>query len=231
MLRTTTLTPMAHLICVAHTRLELAEILVAFRKAGVREPDGARRRPADRPRRRPRRARSTPSSSSSWPGPSAASRSAWPPTRPATRPRRTWRATATTWPRSCDLADFGDHPVLLRGRRVPRAWSTTWPPGASTSRSCPGIMPVTALSSIPRMAEMGAAVPAWMVARLEEASARGGAEAVRQAGIELATELCADSCSTRGRRACTSTRSTARARPGRSTPPRAGRRARPGRSG
>src|SRR6202453_5014775 len=35
MLRTTTLTPMAHLICVAHTRLELAEILVDLRKAGV----------------------------------------------------------------------------------------------------------------------------------------------------------------------------------------------------
>ena len=36
MLRTTSLTPMAHLICVAHTRLELAEILVDLRKAGVR---------------------------------------------------------------------------------------------------------------------------------------------------------------------------------------------------
>src|SRR6266700_6354539 len=35
MLKTTTITPMAHLICVAHTRLELAEILVSFRKAGV----------------------------------------------------------------------------------------------------------------------------------------------------------------------------------------------------
>jgi hypothetical protein len=35
MLRTTTLVPMAHLICVAHTRLELAEILVAYRSAGV----------------------------------------------------------------------------------------------------------------------------------------------------------------------------------------------------
>src|SRR5487761_946526 len=35
MLRTTTLVPMAHLICVAHTRLELAEILVSYRKAGV----------------------------------------------------------------------------------------------------------------------------------------------------------------------------------------------------
>src|ERR1700726_5170059 len=34
MLRTTTLTPRAHLICVAHTRLELADILVAYRMAG-----------------------------------------------------------------------------------------------------------------------------------------------------------------------------------------------------
>jgi methylenetetrahydrofolate reductase (NADPH) len=35
MLRTTTLTPMAHLTCVVHTRLELAEILVDYGKAGV----------------------------------------------------------------------------------------------------------------------------------------------------------------------------------------------------
>jgi methylenetetrahydrofolate reductase (NADPH) len=35
MLRTTTLNPMAHLTCVVHSRLELAEILVDLRKAGV----------------------------------------------------------------------------------------------------------------------------------------------------------------------------------------------------
>ena len=34
-LHTTSLNPMAHLICVAHTRLELADILVSLRKAGV----------------------------------------------------------------------------------------------------------------------------------------------------------------------------------------------------
>jgi methylenetetrahydrofolate reductase (NADPH) len=51
----------------------------------------------------------------------------------------------------------------------------------------PGIMPVTNLTSIPRMAEMGAAVPPTMVARLEAA---GEAEAVRRTGIEFATELC-----------------------------------------
>jgi methylenetetrahydrofolate reductase (NADPH) len=54
----------------------------------------------------------------------------------------------------------------------------------------PGIMPVTTLGSIPRRAAMGAAVPAWMVDRLEAADARGGSDAVRQEGIDIATELC-----------------------------------------
>src|ERR1700735_1298084 len=34
-LHTTSLNPMAHLICVAHSRLELADILVSLRKAGI----------------------------------------------------------------------------------------------------------------------------------------------------------------------------------------------------
>ncbi len=54
----------------------------------------------------------------------------------------------------------------------------------------PGIMPVTSLSSIPRMATMGAAVPPWMVDRLEQADRRGGKEAVRHEGVAVATELC-----------------------------------------
>jgi methylenetetrahydrofolate reductase (NADPH) len=53
----------------------------------------------------------------------------------------------------------------------------------------PGIMPVTTLSGAVRMAEMGAAVPAWLMDRLEGAKDDGPA-AVRQAGIEAATDLC-----------------------------------------
>ncbi|MBU6232698.1 MAG: methylenetetrahydrofolate reductase [Acidobacteria bacterium] len=53
----------------------------------------------------------------------------------------------------------------------------------------PGIMPVTTLSGAARMAEMGAAVPAWLMDRLEGAKGDGSA-AVRQVGIEAATELC-----------------------------------------
>jgi len=54
----------------------------------------------------------------------------------------------------------------------------------------PGIMPVTTLSGVARMAQMGAAVPSSLVRRLEEAEQRGGPTAVRAEGIAAATELC-----------------------------------------
>jgi methylenetetrahydrofolate reductase (NADPH) len=54
----------------------------------------------------------------------------------------------------------------------------------------PGIMPVTTLRGVPRMAIMGAAVPEALVARLEAANAAGGPRAVRAEGIRAATELC-----------------------------------------
>lgn len=54
----------------------------------------------------------------------------------------------------------------------------------------PGIIPVTTLSGIPRMAAMGAAVPASLVERLERAHDAGGPAAVRQAGIDAATDMC-----------------------------------------
>jgi methylenetetrahydrofolate reductase (NADPH) len=53
----------------------------------------------------------------------------------------------------------------------------------------PGIMPVTNLSSIQRMAAMsGAAVPPEVVARVEAVA--DDPEAVRRVGVEMATELC-----------------------------------------
>jgi len=53
----------------------------------------------------------------------------------------------------------------------------------------PGIMPVTNLSSITRMAAMsGAAVPPEVVERLEAVA--DDREAVRRVGVEMATELC-----------------------------------------
>jgi len=40
------------------------------------------------------------------------------------------------------------------------------------------------------MADMGAAVPIWLVERLERAYEQGGGPAVRAEGIRAATELC-----------------------------------------
>ncbi len=54
----------------------------------------------------------------------------------------------------------------------------------------PGIMPVTTLSGVARMAQMGAAVPASLIERLEAADRAGGAPAVRAAGVAAATERC-----------------------------------------
>jgi methylenetetrahydrofolate reductase (NADPH) len=55
----------------------------------------------------------------------------------------------------------------------------------------PGIMPITNMRSIARMAELsGAAIPAEVTARIEAAAP--DPEAVRAAGIEIATELCRD---------------------------------------
>jgi methylenetetrahydrofolate reductase (NADPH) len=55
----------------------------------------------------------------------------------------------------------------------------------------PGIMPVTTLTGVSRMADTGARVPDVLVSRLEMAQRRGGATAVRAEGIKAATELCA----------------------------------------
>jgi methylenetetrahydrofolate reductase (NADPH) len=54
----------------------------------------------------------------------------------------------------------------------------------------PGIMPVTTLHGISRMAQMGAPVPQTLVDRLEAADKRGGPSAVRGEGIAAARELC-----------------------------------------
>jgi methylenetetrahydrofolate reductase (NADPH) len=53
----------------------------------------------------------------------------------------------------------------------------------------PGIMPVTNIGQVERMAELsGAAFPGWLRARLEAGTS---AEHVRQIGVEAATQLCA----------------------------------------
>jgi methylenetetrahydrofolate reductase (NADPH) len=188
MLRTTALTPMAHLICVAHTRLELAEILVSLRKAGVENLMALGGDPPTDPSAGPGEllyamelvelARAIGGFSIG-----VAAHPAGHPSSPDMESDRDWLAAKLR------RADFGVSQFFFEVEEYVGLIRDLAERGVHTP-VLPGIMPVTALRSVPRMAQMGAALPDWAVARLEEASARGGDEAVRQAGVAMATELC-----------------------------------------
>jgi len=188
MLRTTTLVPMAHLICVAHTRLELAEILVAYRRAGVEnlmalggdppaDPDAATGELVHASEL-VELARAIGGFSIG-----VAAQPGGHPLSPDLESDRDFLAAKLR------LADFGVTQFFFEVEEytgLVRAMASR----GVTVPVLPGIMPVTSLSSVPRMATMGAAVPPWMVERLEVADRRGGAEAVRHEGVAIATELC-----------------------------------------
>jgi methylenetetrahydrofolate reductase (NADPH) len=188
MLKTTSLNPMAHLICVAHTRLELAEIMVNFRKAGVQNLMALGGDPptdADAIEGELLHAIELVELAQAIGGFSVGV-AAHPAGHPRSPDMDTDRDQLCAKLALADFAvtqfffEIGDYLALVeqvaaRGIDKPIV---------------PGIMPITSLASIPRMAQMGAAVPADLVARLEQAGRSSGDEGVRQAGIEAATELC-----------------------------------------
>jgi methylenetetrahydrofolate reductase (NADPH) len=183
MLRTTTLTPMAHLICSGHTRLELADILVQLRQAGIvnlmalggdpptgLDPQGELGHAIELVHL----ARAIGGFSI---GVAA---------HPSVHPRSPSRTADRDWlAEKLRFADFAItqsvfsldeylglvDDLLARGVDAP---------------VLPGIMPLTSLSSVARQAELGAVVPDAVKARLEAA---GDDESVRRVGVELATEL------------------------------------------
>jgi methylenetetrahydrofolate reductase (NADPH) len=189
MLRTTSLTPMAHLVCVEHTRLELAEVLVAFRRAGVENllalggdiPDGPGAVGGEL-----RHATELVELARAIGGFSVGV-AAHPAGHPASPDMGTDRDMLAA---KLSGADFAITQFFFEVDEYLGLVADLAERGV-TKPVLPGIMPVTSLRSVPRMAQMGAAVPSWAVDRLEAASARGGEDAVRREGIELATELCA----------------------------------------
>ena len=190
MLRTTTLNPMAHLICVAHTRLELAEILVELRRAGVENLMALGGDPPTDPDAGPgelRYAVELVELARAIGGFSIGVAA-----HPAGHPRSPDLPTdRDRLAEKLRLADFAVTQFFFRAEEYLRLVDDLHARGLDKP-VLPGIMPVTSLSSVPRMAAMGAAVPAEDVARLESAGSAGGAEAVRRTGIEMATELCQD---------------------------------------
>jgi methylenetetrahydrofolate reductase (NADPH) len=190
MLHTTSLNPMAHLICVAHTRLELADILVTLRKVGVENLMALGGDPPTDPDAGPGElayatelvelARAIGGFSVG-----VAAHPAGHPRSPSTESDRDFLAA------KLELADFGVTQFFFEAREYERLIADLEARNVHTP-VLPGILPVTSLSSMGRLGTMGAAAPDWMESRLRAAHEAGGAEAVRSEGVRLATELCAD---------------------------------------
>jgi methylenetetrahydrofolate reductase (NADPH) len=190
MLRMTALNPMAHLTCAGHTRLELADILVSFRKAGVENlmalggdpPTG----PADE-RGELEHALELVELAQAIGGFCIGV---------AAHPGGHPRSDGLSDDRShlaekLALADFAITQFFFDAPDYFALVSELEHRGLSKP-VLPGVLPVTSLASLPRLATMGCAAPAWLVRRLEEANARGGPAEVAKTGVGAATELCAE---------------------------------------
>ena len=189
-LHTTSLNPMAHLICVAHTRLELADILVTLRKAGVENLMALGGDPPENPE--------------SGPGELAYAAelvdlaraiggfSVGVAAHPAGHPRSTSRDSDRDFlAAKLEMADFGVTQFFFEASEY-EGLVGDLERRKVTTPVLPGILPVTSLGTMGRLGAMGAPAPAWMQDRLRAAHEAGGADAVRQDGVRLATELCAD---------------------------------------
>ncbi|HWC12321.1 MAG TPA: methylenetetrahydrofolate reductase, partial [Acidimicrobiales bacterium] len=185
--RTTTMTAMAHLTCAAHNRGELCEIVTRYRDAGVENilalggdpPAGL-----DLPPGELHHAVELVDLVQEV-GPFCVGVAAHPELHPSSPDRKTDRDFLAAKLARADFAitqfffRTGDYLGMLddlveRGMEKP---------------VIPGIMPVTNLSSIQRMAKLsGAAVPPEVVERVEAVA--DDPDAVRRVGVEMATELC-----------------------------------------
>jgi methylenetetrahydrofolate reductase (NADPH) len=189
--RETSLRAMGHLTCVGHTREELVEILESYRAAGVRDVLALRGDPKEGPR-----AEWTPTPGgltyaselvalarelggfsigvAAFPEahPSAASKDADARVLVAKAEAGAEFAVTQLFFRATDYADLVER-VRGLGCDIP---------------ILPGIMPITNLKQVARMAELsGAELPDEMVARFDGLTEPAD---VRRVGVQVATELC-----------------------------------------
>jgi methylenetetrahydrofolate reductase (NADPH) len=193
LLKTTTLTPMAHLICVAHSRLELAEILVSFRKAGIENLmalGGDPPKPGEEGVQELAHAIELVELARSIGGFSIGV---------AAHPLGHPRSPSLEFDRKylfdkLQLADFAITQFFFEVTDYLSLVDDLDKLGNSKP-IIPGIMPVTSVNQIEKMAIMGAAVPDYMANSLmdtfkEASDEKLAKKNVRKLGIEYASRLC-----------------------------------------
>jgi methylenetetrahydrofolate reductase (NADPH) len=186
LLRTTDLTPMPHLTCVAHPRFELGEIIGGFRAAGLENllalggdplPQEESYKELEYAAQLVELARRL--------GFESVGVAAHPAGHPKSLDLRSDREHLAAKLR---LADFAITQFFFKVEEYERLRDEVAALGV-TKPILAGIMPITSLVSVQRMAQLsGYAVPEDIVRRIEA----GGddRDEIRKRGIEVATELC-----------------------------------------
>lgn len=185
----TSLTAMAHLICVAHTRAELVDILNDFKAAGVQNllalggdpptDEGAEPGELSYAEQLVDLAREV--------GGFSIGVAAHPEVHPRSPDRKADRARLAA---KLEKADFAITQLFFRADDYAVMLDELAALGV-TKPVIAGVMPITNLNNIKRMAELsGAAVPQEIVDRVRAVG--DDADAVKAVGVEIATEFCRD---------------------------------------
>jgi methylenetetrahydrofolate reductase (NADPH) len=188
LLRTTDLTPMPHLTCVAHPRFELGEIIGGFRAAGLENllALGGDPLPAEESYKELEYA-----SQLVELGRRLGFDSIGVAAHPAGHPRSPdLKSDRIHLAEKMRVADFAITQFFFKVEEYERLRDEVAALGV-TKPILAGIMPITSLVSVQRMAQLsGYAVPEDIVRRIEA----GGddREEIRKRGIEVATKLCRD---------------------------------------
>lgn len=184
----TDLEPMAHLTCVGHTRTEVASLLVDHRRNGVENilALGGDLPPGGSPAKSDYRFALDLLHDVAATGCFSIGVAAHPEVHPRSESRASDRRHLAD---KLSLADFAITQFFFDVEHYDRLVDELAALGVDKP-IVPGIMPVTNLRQIRRMAEMsGAEVPSWLVERLDMCTTP---EQVRRVGIEAASQLCRD---------------------------------------
>jgi methylenetetrahydrofolate reductase (NADPH) len=188
--RETSITPMAHLTCQGHTRAEVADILASYREAGIENILALGGDPPTNP------ADIRPSDYTyaselledvACEGCFSVGVAAHPELHPRSDDRATDRRFLAA---KLERADFAITQFFFEAGHYLCLVDELAAQGCDKP-VVPGIMPVTNLSQVQRMAQLsGAAFPEWLADRVTAAA--DDPDEVRRIGVEAATQLCSD---------------------------------------